>query len=345
MTSTHGSWDADSGARAADSAECLLVVGGYSENSRDVEDVVTAARDRILMSPSAGDFFELRHVDMGPRPGPTAEGGAGVARLVFELTSRPGGVARNFSALLVIDQSVRAVDRVLRECRANSVLSELNVKLRGIARSDDRCGANDGLTSETGGRTVISPDGERLSEEDLDKEIERYAGDLLADFGSGGQQGLPASQLDELGAEAESQLRSVVEAAGTASLERRKAELREEAAQREAALTRKAERRRDEERERAKRRELKRDAKRQQAEATAAAGAEGAAEREAKGAAVPQDKKPSRAAERTQRRSARSVAARFSRAFGRSARGNTDGVDALAKDGTAEDVTRSDGAT
>ena len=267
MASTHGSWDSGFGPRAADSAECLLVVGGYSENQRDLGTVVAAAQDRILMSPSLGDFFELRLVDMGPRPKPGTDDAADVARLVFELTTRPGGVARNFSALLVIDESALAIARVLRLCQANKVLTELNVRFRGIARNDDRKAAAGGRRAGTGPRTVISARGERQSSDALDQEVERYAAELLADFGSGGAQGLSAQRLDELGTEAVSNLRSFLEADMAGSLERRRAELREEAARQDAEFRQEAERRREQQRQEAERREAERDAERRKAAA------------------------------------------------------------------------------
>ena len=273
MTSTQGSWDADFEARAADSAECLVVVGGYSEYRLDLDQAVRAARLRLLMSPSLADFFELRLVDMGLRPagvGGNADDAAEVVRLGFELTSRPGEVARNFSALLIIDPSARVVDRLLRECRANSVLSDLNVRFRGIARNDDRSRVTHGVAPGSGTRTVISLDGERLSSDPLDAEIARYAEDLLADFGSGAEQGLPPRKLDQVGAEAESRLRSVVEAESAATLERRRAELKQEAVRRDADLRRETERKRAAARQDAELRELKRDAERRDADPAAA---------------------------------------------------------------------------
>lgn len=283
----HDEWDAGLTARAADSSRCLLVVGGYTHNREQLDAVVAEARDRILMSPSLGDFFELRFVDMGSRPETPDDDAAGVARLVFELTSRPGTVARNFSALLFIDQSALVVERVLREFGGNSVLSELSVRFRGIARNDDRTPPVDERMPRTGPRTVMSPKGEWLTTDDLDREVARYAEDLLGDFGTGGEQGLSARRLDELGAEAESRLHSVVQSDMAATLERRKAELLEEAARREEALRREAEQRRAADRKEAELRELRRDEERRAAEASLAA--EAAAEREAGRSSAPPD--------------------------------------------------------
>ena len=55
------------GASASDSAKCLMLITGYQGNARLLGQVVTAAQERVLMSPSLGDFFELRWVDLGRR--------------------------------------------------------------------------------------------------------------------------------------------------------------------------------------------------------------------------------------------------------------------------------------
>jgi hypothetical protein len=328
MTSTHDGWDAELTARAADSSECLLVIGAYTQNQGQLDKVVAAARDQILMSPALGDFFELRLVDMGPRPGTPDDDAAGVARLVFELTSRPRTAARNFSALLFIDQSAVEVERVLRDFGANSVLSELNVRFRGIARKDDRSPVTEGGVQETGPRTVMSPEGERLTTDDLEVEVARYAEDLLVEFGTGGEQGLSARRLDELGAEAESRLHSVVEADMAATLERRKAELMNEAARREAALRQEIEQRQEAERRETERRELKRDAERRAAEAVADPEAEAAAERETGLAPAEQgDPAPQQAGEATQPRLTGPLGGLVSRARNRSSSPDADGAD------------------
>jgi hypothetical protein len=326
MTSSHDDWDAGLTARAADSSGCLLVIGAYTQNRGQLDAVVAAARDRILMSPSLGDFFELRFVDMGSRPGTPDDDAAGVARLVFELTSRPGTVARNFSALLFIDQSAVAVERVLREFGANSVLSELNVRFRGIARNDDRTPPADGRTPGTGPRTVISPKGERLTTDDLDREVARYAEDLLADFGTGGEQGLSARRLDELGAEAESRLHSVVQSDMTATLEHRKAELLEEAARREEALRREAEQKREAERKETELRELNRDEERRAAEAAMALAADAAAREARHSSAAPVDQRSHQEAE-TPSGLAGPLTSLISRALGRGPTPNADGLE------------------
>lgn len=209
--------------------------------------MVAQATERILMSPSLGDFFELRLADMGPLPVHPGDEAAAVARLVLELTSRPGEAARNFSALVVIDRSAVAVDQVLRGCQGDPVLAALKVRFRGMASRDDRPPATPGQGQGTGPEIVISPDGTRWSRDDLVSEISRYAEELLAVFGSGREPGLPAARVDQLGAAAESELRIVVEAATRAdfeaAFEQRRAELRREAEEAQRREAEEAERR------------------------------------------------------------------------------------------------------
>jgi hypothetical protein len=211
MTSAGNTRDAGFGSRAADSAKCLLVVGGYQDNANVLRPVVAAAKERILMSPSLGDFFQLRFVDMGPQ---LSDVSAGVAKLVLELTNRPTEAARNFSALMIIDQSVAAIDRVLRKCEADNTLTELKVRFHGSASNDDRKHGQ-----ELGAKSEIVIAGARRPSEELVGEIVRYATNLLSDFGSGWEPGLPVQRVDQLGVAAQSELRGVVQAAARAEAE------------------------------------------------------------------------------------------------------------------------------
>lgn len=208
MTSTHDGRGADFGSPAVDSAECLLVVGGYRHNADRLDWAVNEARNQIMMSPTLADFFELRFVDMGPES-PTSSA-AGVARLVLELTSRPDEAARNFSALLVVDQSAETVERTLRDCADDQVLADLRVKSRGLASKEDR--GHPG----TGPEIFIATDGKVWQLKDIATEICRYADTLLGDFGSGQERGLTGHRLDELEARAESEHREVADAAAEA---------------------------------------------------------------------------------------------------------------------------------
>lgn len=265
MTSARDGRDAEFSSRANDSAGCLLVVGGYRQNAGVLDGVVMEAKDRFLLSPSLGDFFELRWVDMGPRPARQADEAAGVAQLVLGLTRRPGEAARNFSALLVIDQSADAVDRVLRACQGDRALSVLKVRLYGLASKDDRPASQE---QGAGVEIAIAPRGKRSFAE-LVAEVVRYAEKLLDDFGSGYEAGVPVEQLGRIGAVAESEFRGVVRAAAKADEAARRAE-RREAERREAerleAERREAERREAERREAERLEAERREAARQEAE-------------------------------------------------------------------------------
>ena len=241
MTSTRDGWEPDDGSRAADSAECLLVVGGYVRNAALLDRVVDEVKDRIEMSPSMVDFFEVRFVDMGARPDRSTGVVAGVARLALEFTSRPGDVARNFSALIVIDHSAAVIDRVFRACRTDPVLSELKVRSLGLARKDDRqptMSPPPALPGD-GVEIAISREG-KLTRDDLVADIYRHAEFLLHDFGSGGEEGVTGRRLNEIASAAEPTLRRVIAAATEADNE---AALKARAAEatRQAELRRQAE--------------------------------------------------------------------------------------------------------
>jgi hypothetical protein len=218
MTSAAGRRDAEFGARAADSAKCLLVIGGYRDYADILRPVVIAATEQILMSPSLGDFFELRFVDLGKESARTGDQSAAVARLVLELTSRPEA-ARNFSAFMLIDRSSAASDRLLRECQANRVLTALKVRFYGSATIEDRASGQDQGTGPE-----IDVAGRQRSDDVLTSEIVGYAERLLADFGSGWEPGVTVERVDELGVAAQTEHRGVVQAAARAEAEdRRKA--------------------------------------------------------------------------------------------------------------------------
>lgn len=254
MTSAHDSRDTGFGSPAADSAKCLLVVCGYRDNAAVLRYVGTAVTQRILMSPSLSDFFGLRLVDLGPRPAPSADRSAAVARIVLELTSRPEA-ARNFSALMIIDESAAVVDQLLHDCEADRVLAALKVRLRGTAATDHRVQGPD-----PGGTPEIVITGRDRWPDVLVHELLVYAERLLSDFGSGWEPGLPVERVDELEAVAQSEHRGVIQAAARAEaeasreasrIERRRAEERSREAERQRESERRgeAERRREVERQ------------------------------------------------------------------------------------------------
>jgi hypothetical protein len=282
MTSMRDGREAGYGSWAADSAECLLVVGGYTQNAVALEEVVAKVKDQIDMSPSMADFFEVRFVNMGARPGRAGDVAAGVARLVLAFTRRPGDVARGFSALVMVEQSAVTIDRVLRDLRTDPVVSKLTVRYLGLANKDDRQPPE--VPFESSVEIGISPTGRRLLD-DLASDVYRYAESLLDDFGSGGEAGVSGNALKAIGSQEEPRLRGVIAAAAKADAEaafqarvteeRKQAELRRKAeeqqrqarAQQEAEERRRAEARRQEaERHRQEIRERQQAAARRDAE-------------------------------------------------------------------------------
>lgn len=252
MTSTRDARDPDSGSRAADSAGCLLVVSGYASNAELLDQVVEEVKDRIELSPSMVDFFEVRFVDMGARPGASADVGVGVARLALEFTSRPGDVARNFSALVVVDQSAAVIDRVLRACRNESALSKLRVHYLGLAGKDDR--QPPAAPSGDSAEIAVVRNGGRTGG-DLIADIYRHAEFLLQDFGSGSAESLAGHTLNEIASREEPELRRIVVAAQEAEYEAaRKAREAEAAKQAEIRKQVELQRRQAEERQQAEER-------------------------------------------------------------------------------------------
>jgi hypothetical protein len=198
MTSTGDAGSTDYHARAADSAACLLVVGAYEEYSDILRRVVTGVQQRILMSPTLGDFFQVRFGELGPRPSEAGRGTPEVARLVLQLTSRPGDAARNFSALLVFDQSATVVDRLLRACANDPALNQLNTRCLGMASREDRVGRapGDGSSQSRDDIAIARHGGRHV--EDFVTEIYSLAEGLLDDFGSGWKPGVRPEEVSRL---------------------------------------------------------------------------------------------------------------------------------------------------
>ncbi len=247
MTSRRRSRGTDPGARAPGSAGCLLVIGGYHEYAVFLDAVYEATAQEFVSSPSLSDFYEVRFVDMGPRPARPGSGSLAIAALALGFTTRLGDVAKNFSALIIFDQSADSVAELLRECQANSVLSDLAVRLQGMASYEDRKLANRQAGTEP--RIAIAPHGRRTVPEFV-TEITAFAENLLDHFGSGVETGVPAQTVNEIGAREQPKLRSVVAAAAWANedaeLNARRAELRRLAEiRKEAELSKETELRRE----------------------------------------------------------------------------------------------------
>jgi hypothetical protein len=178
-----------------ESKGCLLVVAGYADVAQAVEPVAVEAASRILMSPTLGDFVELRFVDIGPRPQQPGQNNAAVALIADELTRPGNGAAQNYFALEVVDRSAAAVEQVLGDCRLNPVVAALPLRCRGVATRDDRQpGAKPAGGMSTSPDVRISQSG-RWTRDQLVGELRLYAEDLLNDFATSHEPGLTYDQL------------------------------------------------------------------------------------------------------------------------------------------------------
>jgi hypothetical protein len=194
-----------------DSEGCLLLVASYADVAPVIRGVAEDAASRIMMSPTLGDFIELRFVDLGPRPVPASPTEAAVAPpetapaqkalhnsavavIADALTLPCGGAGRNYFALVVADRSATTAGTVLDGCAADPVIAALPLRCLGLASVDDRLSAPEsGLAQEV----TVSPTGSWTSG-DLVDELRRYGERLLNDFATGYERGLTAGELSEL---------------------------------------------------------------------------------------------------------------------------------------------------
>jgi len=186
-----------------DSAGCLLIIGGYDDISTALRSVTAEAVSRINVSPELGDFFEVRFVGLGQRPGWNAGIGEAVTRLAAELTRPTGPAATYYFALLTADRSAWLVKELLDACADHPVISRLPIRYRGLASVDDRSPGpeqpdlrNAAETSRPSDILIVSAGtGQRAA---LAYQVQRFASELLPDFASGTQAGLTAAHLGQL---------------------------------------------------------------------------------------------------------------------------------------------------
>jgi hypothetical protein len=184
-----------------DSSECLLVIGGYADTAAVLSSVAEKASRRIMMSPTLGDFIEVRYVDIGDRPRDAAERATAIARITRELTQPRDGAGRTYFALVIADRSATAVMRVLADCADAPVIAGLPIRSRGFASVDDRRPA---VTEETApAADIVLSDRGSWRQDDLATEVRRYAHGLLRAFAAGPEPGLTPAQLTALREESE----------------------------------------------------------------------------------------------------------------------------------------------
>ena len=187
MTAGHGPDESGS-------AGCLLLVGSYSNVAAGLSAVTADAAARVMMSPAAGDFTEVRFVDLGPRPARAGKPSAAVARIAHEIVRPARRRARNYFALVVADRSAAMTEQALLACAADPVIAALPLRGRGLASIEDRqAGARAG-----GAADVRLPPGGSWSRGGLVDELRAFAGELLSEFAAGRDPGLSAGRLDLL---------------------------------------------------------------------------------------------------------------------------------------------------
>ena len=198
MTSAHDGGEAGSVLDPEDPKECLLLVGGYSSNARRLRAVVAAVEKRILASPTLADFYDVRFVDLGTRPKSPDSPSAAVARAANELARPRPGAESYYFAFVVVGKSAAAVERVLRDCASDQVVSALPVRLRGVAVVDDRPqGTDTPDATEDRPDIVLSAGGDEDNGE-LVTQIFRFADKLLAEFALGQEPGLRRERLADM---------------------------------------------------------------------------------------------------------------------------------------------------
>jgi hypothetical protein len=186
VTAGHGSDESGS-------AGCLLLVGSYSNVAAGLSALTADAAARVMMSPAAGDFTEVRFVDLGPRPARAGEPSAAVVRIAHQIVRPARRRARNYFALVVADRSAALTEATLLACAADPVMAALPLRWRGLASIEDRqAGAQIAVAD------VRLPPGGSWSRAGLVDELRAFAGELLSEFAAGRDPGLSAGRLDLL---------------------------------------------------------------------------------------------------------------------------------------------------
>lgn len=180
-----------------DSEGCLCIVASYASAAALIADVTKAAASRIMMSPSLGDFLQLRFVDLGPRPGQSDDRSYAVQKVTDELLHADISAGRNYYALLVVDRSAAAIDRVLGSCASAPFLAALRMQFGGIASTDDRSPAED-EDDRALADIVTSPTGAWRDINDLVDVVRQHGEKLLRYFAARHEPGLSPGELDLL---------------------------------------------------------------------------------------------------------------------------------------------------
>lgn len=179
----------ETGHTGSDVESCLVLVTSYIGAVSLVESVTDEATGRLMMSPSLGDFIELRYAHIGDQPSLGGQQSA-AARITDHLLRARPGIGRSYFAVVVMDRSAAAVEAALEDCAASPLLGSLPIRLLGIASREDRRGARPARAAEI----LVSPTG-AWQRPELVAELLRYADALMRDFADGRQSGLTPGQL------------------------------------------------------------------------------------------------------------------------------------------------------
>jgi hypothetical protein len=189
--------DAGADSRAADSAECFLVLASYQDSAKPLGRVTDAVTSRARMSLQHSDFFQFRLVDLGPPPSDFSPDPSAVNLIARELTSPRGDARNHYFAVLMLDHSAAVAEAVLDGCRAHPALSRLPARWLGLANTDDRA-PGDHRSDELPPAQVVLAKAGSWTLESLFTELWRYVNQLLDDFSSGREASLTSQRLSDL---------------------------------------------------------------------------------------------------------------------------------------------------
>lgn len=168
---------------------CRCLVAGYAKDRGLIARVAAEAGRLVTLSPALGDFLQVEHVDLGPRPGQAGDRFRPVRRIVTDLLTERETAGRNHYALVVIAKSAMDIEDLLGSCSADPFLARLRMRFVGIASSDDR--PEDDRFADI--RT--SPAGSWRSERELVDTLYRRCEELPSYFAARGEAGLTRGEL------------------------------------------------------------------------------------------------------------------------------------------------------
>lgn len=179
-----------------DAENCLCLVVSYASVAPLLESITAEAASRLMMSPTLGDFIELRFASLGMPGDIVTEDSVPVRRITAELFRPRAAAGRSYFALVVVDRSAGAVEEVLAACAGSPLLAGLPLRLRGIASRAEPGDAAQPATP-AGAEIVVAPAGS-WRRNDLVNELRRYGDELLRQCAAGQHAGLSDGEIAAL---------------------------------------------------------------------------------------------------------------------------------------------------